>query len=320
MIYKYNGATVAPLKGKKPVLIRYTIPPITGQCGDDVYWSLKDGLLTISGSGDMWGWSNTTYPSFYKYNVSIRKVVIEEGITNIGAYAFRGLSRVTQVELPDGMTEIGSHAFFGVTSLNTINIPSSVRTMNNYSFYGCTNVSTVNITDLDAWATMSCGTLGSPLQNNAILYVNGERPTEYTFADGTTSIPNFCFWNQSTMATINLPDTVTRIGSYAFGKTSITDINTPNVKTIGVNAFQNCYSLTDIALPSVTSIDNYALYMTVSCAVYDFSGCTTVPVLGTDAITFSTTISHYIYVPAALYDEWIASTNWAALADYIVAK
>ena len=72
------------------------------------------------------------------------------------------------------------------------------------------------------------------------------------------------------------------------------------------------------AIPdSVTSIGNQAFAYCYSIIKYDFTSATSIPTLSsTDAFTDINGICK-IYVPDALYDDWIVATNWATYADYI---
>ena len=80
----------------------------TGQCGDSVYYELKDnGTVRIYGSGIMWDYPfNPENPEqlspFRKTNIPINEIVIENGVTNVGACSFTDCSTVTQISLPEG--------------------------------------------------------------------------------------------------------------------------------------------------------------------------------------------------------------------------
>ena len=84
----------------------------SGWCGNNVTWTLDDdGLLTISGTGQMRSYGQNESP-FSIFN-HIPKVVIENGVTSIGNYAFYGCSGLTSVEITDSVISIGDYAFYG---------------------------------------------------------------------------------------------------------------------------------------------------------------------------------------------------------------
>ena len=106
----------------------------SGTCGTNVYWTLdNDGLLTISGTGKMeYVWDTTTpWPGM---KTPIQKVVVEEGITDLGETMFYGLQRLTSVEIHARVTTIGRNMFSACFALQSATIPSSVMTIEDYAF------------------------------------------------------------------------------------------------------------------------------------------------------------------------------------------
>ena len=98
-------------------------------------WTLtKAGTLTISGSGAIPNYSpnDGTVPSWSVHNDVINTIVIENGVTGIGDYAFYQ-SKALSVYIPDGVTNIGQSAFYGTTLL-AATIPGTVETIGNGAF------------------------------------------------------------------------------------------------------------------------------------------------------------------------------------------
>ena len=102
----------------------------SGSCGDNVTYTLdSDGLLTISGSGDV-----TTSPWITSNSLNIKKVVVNSGIKSLCNRAFDSCHNLTQVSLPEGLERIKSYAFKMCYSLNTINFPSTLLYIDNSAF------------------------------------------------------------------------------------------------------------------------------------------------------------------------------------------
>ena len=108
---------------------------LTGTCGDDAFWSLDTdtGVLTVSGTGAMADYAAKGQP-YYIHRASITSVVIEEGITNVGAYAFdRFGTGLTSVTIPSSVKTIKNDAF-DFNSLTEVIIPEGVERIEEYAF------------------------------------------------------------------------------------------------------------------------------------------------------------------------------------------
>jgi hypothetical protein len=120
-----------------------------------------------------------------------------------------------------------------------------------------------------------------------------------------------------------ISDSVTEIGSYAFNSCQSLSsvVISDSVTEIGSYAFSKCYSLSSVVIPdSVTSIYGYAFTTCYGVAFYDFSSHTSVPSLANTNAFSSIPSDCKIIVPDALYDEWIAATNWSTYASKIIKK
>lgn len=113
---------------------------ITGTTGV-LTWKLANGTLTISGTGvmpDYYNYSNGTSAPWYDYRESINSVIIENGVRNIGDYAFySSYSNLKSVTIPNTVIKIGRSAFFYGDGLESITIPNSVIDIGLGAFYGC---------------------------------------------------------------------------------------------------------------------------------------------------------------------------------------
>ena len=184
-------------------------------------WKLyEDGTLNISGTGAMKNYNNTDNLSPVHMNSSVKKIVIEEGVTSIGNAAFSGCISLTNITIPDGVTSIGIMVFYNCTSLTSITIPDSVTSIGNSAFNSCTSL------------------------------------TSITIPDSVTRIGKYAFYDCSSLTSITIPDSVTSIGESVFSFcSSLTSITIPDsVTSIGNSAFYGCSSLKTISLSCKSSL------------------------------------------------------------------
>ncbi|MCR5718842.1 MAG: leucine-rich repeat protein [Oscillospiraceae bacterium] len=138
--------------------------------GKNMEWSLDDeGTLTIDGTGAMKfsvnGTFTTTNVPWYNEREKIKSVIIKNGITNIGCYAFGYCENLATVDIPDSVTTIERLAFYNCTNLTSITIPDTVTTIEKYSFIGCANLNSITIpysvTEVDEAAFSDCVNLST---------------------------------------------------------------------------------------------------------------------------------------------------------------
>ena len=250
-------------------------------------WKLEDGTLTISGTGNMPDFSinvnNRTTAPWDSQRDKIKTVVIKDGVTSIGKYAFFWCSGLTSITIPNSVTSIGEHAFANCSSLTSITIPNSVTSIGNGAFSGCSGLTSITIpnsvTSIGNGAFLGCSGLTSITIPNSVKSIGNQTfwlcsgLTSITIPNSVTSIGNETFWLCSGLTSVTIPNSVTSLGKFAFyGCSGLTSITIPNsVTNIEKSAFLGCTGLTSITIPnSVTSIGDYA-----------FDGCS-----GLTSITF----------------------------------
>ena len=213
----------------------------SGTCGPNLTWTYTDGVLTITGDGEMYSYSNNA--PWGTYRDDIKTVRIQEGVTSIGDDAFLFCSKLTDVTIPESVTKIGTLAFAS-TALTDMEIPDSVTSIGYSAFSGCDELVRVTIpgsvTDWGKNVFYACSSL-----------------TDVTLSDGITELPYGIFCSCLSLSEITIPDSVTRIETDAFRNCSaLKDIDFgKNVAYIGDMAFSGCTSLTSLIIPdSVTEI------------------------------------------------------------------
>ena len=189
----------------------------SGTCGENLTWTISDdGVLTISGTGPMndYGYSGGPWGGF-------TSVVVEDGVTTIGAYAFYRNSLLSSISLPEGLISIGGYAFYCCEALEEIKLPSTLTSIGHSSFYRC----------------------------NGLEYVD--------IPYGVTGIPTDAFHGCRQLKTVNIPASVTTIGSYVFEYCdNLESVVIPDsVISIGDCAFGDCQNLTTITVgKNVTTV------------------------------------------------------------------
>ena len=250
-----NADTVCDVCGETATEVLYS-----GDCGEYgsnvTFTQYKGGLLVFGGSGAMCDFDYDDYNGCgdvpYRLNL-VTAVIIGDGITRIGNYAFDLGVNIVSLSIPGSVTEIGSRAFHACRSLTELTLPDSVVTVGYEAFSECYGLSSLtigkNVTTIGESAFSGCTGL-----------------TAVTIPDSVTGIGESAFYGCTGLTSLTIGNSVTSIGISAFsGCTGLMAVTIPDSVTgIGESAFYRCTGLTSLTIGnSVTAIGNSA-----------FSGCT----------------------------------------------
>ena len=218
------------------------------QCGDNCYGILSDtGILTIRGTGDMWGYEGSYKSVFYEYASDVYKVVIENGITNIGDYTFSWFTHIQSVTIGNSVNTIGRKAFAYTSGLFSISIPGNVQTIEEYAFYE------------SALSEVRFNTGLRTIGENAF---TSTRISSVTLPDGLSSVEAYAFSNSSVVS-VSVPKNITIIKSGAFVGRSVNATFASMDVIIGPNAFDNGSSFrVEHGSTAETYAKNYDLKLT----------------------------------------------------------
>lgn len=258
-------------------------------------------------------------PAFSFYNYAPLKSVKSDSVTEIGEGAFKGATDLASVEF-ENVTTIGKEAFqnTALTELTAAQFPK-VDTIGAGAFTSCPNIKTIDLPS----ATLATN-LGIP-KCTALTSVN--LPNLETKNNAGYSLS---FANCTNLVSANLPklEKFSFYGGNEFANcTNLTNVNVQSLVRVGGLAFSRCTSLTKLDLPKITTIGNNAFEYTqslIALILRNENLCT----IGTDAFKGTSAIGSgtgYIYVPAALIEDYKVAENWStyaaqfrALEDYTV--
>ena len=221
----------------------------SGKCGDNLTWTLDDeGALTISGTGNMRNWSYPEDASWYSDRENIKTVIIQNGVTSIGSYAFYNCSNLTSITILDSVTSIGWHAFYNCSNLISINIPDSVMSIGSYAFYLCSGLTSINVNENNKNYRSDEGILFNKNMTTLIQYPSAKANSEYVIPNSVTSISDSAFRGCTDLTSVTIPNSVTSISDSAFiGCSGLTNITIPNsITKVHGWAFYNCKNLSDV--------------------------------------------------------------------------
>ena len=112
----------------------------------DLEWTLdNEGVLNISGTGKMDDFEFNSSEAWRSRPISIKKVIIDKGITTIGKFSFENCIDLTEVSIPESIQLIGGASFYGCSSLVDLTIPEGVTNIGSDAFENCSRLTCVQI-------------------------------------------------------------------------------------------------------------------------------------------------------------------------------
>jgi hypothetical protein len=241
-----NGETTITVSGV--VIPLEEIPVTTIPCGDDLsyYYDEAANKLSFFGTGDMYDYNGTdNMPPWHSYASEITALVLPEGMTGIGEYAFLDCNKLNSVTLPASLESLGLHAFKGCTALQTIYKNSGNNGLYVYSNAVYSYDRTTLIFNAPRYANgnpllSSCTAIGPYAYEGAI------GPTNVTLSSNIVSIGEGAYEGCPNLTKAVIPESVTSIGANAFKDCPLLASVTINgAQTVGNEAFAGCSALTE---------------------------------------------------------------------------
>lgn len=245
---------------------------ISGTCGGALTWKLDSkGTLTISGTGAMTDYTKSGVAPWNKDCEEIRFVVIENGVTTIGEYAFENCTLLESVVIPDSVEKIGKYAFSGCSALKRISLPDSIAQIGDHAFRA-SGLEAVKIPEgvtlLGEGMFARCPNLQtvelpSTLQTIREIAFIGSGLNKIILPENLKYIGYECFYECTNLEEIKIPDSVTTLNYSEFeGCSSLKKVTlSKGLKSINQTMFARCHNLTEITIPdSITYIGEGAFF------------------------------------------------------------
>lgn len=257
-----EGGSDTPDVPDVPETNEYGTSVSTGSCGESVDWTLYDsGTLVISGKGQMTdyilnGGTYSTDAPWFNDRASVKSIIVESGITTVGANAFYACSNATSAVIPEtitsigdgafeycnlasftaheGVMSIGDYAFVSNNNLTTVNLPATLESVGEWAFDDCTSLSKVIYAGAKSeWKKIAIEDNNAPLLNAEIVYLTVEAegieisslPSKLEYAYGESlsldGIVVKVYFSDGTVAETT-EYTVSEFNKYSYGKQTLT--------------------------------------------------------------------------------------------------
>lgn len=220
----------------------------TGSCGSDITYKWDtDGSLTLTGTGAMTDYDSCTDTPWFSWRTNVTEIIISEGITHIGKYAF-GMIGATSVSLPESLVSIGDYAFWD-SSITSLELPSSVSSLGDGIFQECEALTAITVASGNDSFAAADGILFNKGKTEILAYPAGKTTSSYTVPGTVKTIAAACFAYNSYLTSLTIPDSVTTAGEdFATHCSALQSVSIGK----GLEVIPNCAFMYDSALTSVT--------------------------------------------------------------------
>ena len=198
----------------------------SGSCGENVTWKLKNGILTITGEGNMADYVDRYFPQWYTNRDEIIEVVIKDGVTSIGDVAFFDCSNLKKVTIANSVTSIGDYAFLQCDSLEVVKMSKNVKSIGDYAFKMCESLLAIQLYDglqsIGYEAFFNCRSLSSVVVPSSVTsmdecvfsYCKNIKSAEVLA--NIKTLPEWTFYSCEALEVVTLSKYIERVSHYAF--------------------------------------------------------------------------------------------------------
>ena len=211
-----------------------------------IYYITSDNIIIRFGNDDVFGGArivSNTYSSTKGYGT----IEFSSEVTAVEANAFYERYTLTYIALPNSVTSIGNKAFSKCYGLASVFIPNSVKSIGEDAFAYCNGLRSVHISDIAAWCNIHFASSSSnPFCWAHRLYLNGQEVKDLVIPNSVTRIGNYAFYGCSGLTSVTIPNSVTRIGYCAFSSFGLASFVVKEGNTV-YDSRNNCNAIIETA-------------------------------------------------------------------------
>ena len=225
------------------------------------YDSSAEDLIMPSFVTNQWDFYTVVdYNLDFSQNTNLKSIVISENIDTIKANTFTDVSTLESVKFGGGLLRIEDNAFAG-TALESIFVPSSVSYIAGDAFANCQKLQEIEVSQDNKTFSSDGNDIVKDITTNKLLVGSSSS----VIADGITEIGDYAFSGRN-IATLSLPNSVRKIGTYAFENTPLENANINHATVISDGAFKNCTLLSQVIISTNSTMTEIGADAFNSCS------------------------------------------------------
>jgi len=252
---------------------------VTNAVGADITWTLEDGVLTLTGTGATFDYTNVgNVNPFIALRADIKEIVIGDGITHLGNRLFRGVTQVQKITFGKDVVSTGHETFYSCLKLTTVEFNEGFKELGSLAFYNCKKLNNVELpstlTTINSRAFKLCVALTEIVIPDSVTYIGYEvfmgdtALANVTYSNNCSLISPYVFAQCTALTEFYVPKGVVRIRPMAFAESGLLSITFEDERTlcngitdeprISSNAFFGCSD--ELVMRSLTNgyLEHYA--------------------------------------------------------------
>ena len=189
----------------------------------------------------------------------------EANPTNYAHHLYIGGEEILNLVIPEGVTSIGQYAFRGCNQMANVTLPSTLQSIGFGAFEDCNSIGRTRFTGTAAqWCQIDFAEPSSnPINFSRNFFLGNKRVTDLVIPAGATEIKPYAFYRCNSLTSVTMSDDIQTIGMFAFESCdNLTTVNfSSNITYIDMSAFRSCGNVRRFDLPeSLEAIDSWAFW------------------------------------------------------------